>query len=401
MDFSVSDKMQGILAQMTEFLEREAYPLEPRLGESGFKALLPELAERRQKVQQLGFWCPQLPKEYGGMGLTLVEHGLVSAVLGRSPLGHYLFNCQAPDAGNMEILIQHGTEEQKKTYLEPLVRGEIRSCFAMTEPGRAGSNPVWIDTTAVREGSDYILNGRKWFASSADGAEFAIVMALTEDVELPHKRASQIIVPTSTPGFQLVRNIPVMGHRGEGYASHGEVLLEDCRVPRANLLGAEGAGFRIAQERLGPGRIHHCMRWIGICERSFDLMCRRAATRELAPGQPLGTRQAVQQWIAESRAEINAARLMVLEAAWKIENEGWRAARQEISCIKFFAADVLLKVLDRAIQTHGALGLTNDTPLAGFLRSERGARIYDGPDEVHKMLVARLVLKEYGLEILT
>lgn len=399
MDFSIPQKMQKLLDDIAAFVEEELYPLEPEAAARGFKALLPELGKKRDKVKQLGYWCPQIPQQAGGMGLDLVEHGLVSAVLGRSPLGHYVFNCQAPDAGNMEILLVHGTAGQKKKFLEPLLRGEIRSCFAMTEPERAGSNPVWMDTTAVKDGGDYVLNGHKWFASSADGATFAVVMAVTDPEAPPHERASQILVPTDTPGFRLKRNIPVMGHAGEDYTSHGEIIFEDCRVPQTNLLGQEGAGFAIAQERLGAGRIHHCMRWIGICERAFDLMCRRAATRELSPGQPLGSRQIIQVWIAESRAEINAARLMVLEAAWKMEQQGQRAAREEISLIKFFAAEVMLKVLDRAIQTHGALGLTHDTPLAGFLCSERGARIYDGPDEVHKMVVARRVLKKYGLEI--
>jgi len=399
MDFAVRPEMQQILAGIQQFLEQEVYPLEPEVAARGFKALLPQLRATREKVKKLGYWCPQIPKDYGGMGLRLLEHGLVSAVLGRSTLGHYVFNCQAPDAGNMEILIAHGTAEQKKNYLEPLLRGEIRSCFAMTEPERPGSNPLWMETTARRDGGHYVLNGHKWFTSAADGAAFAVVMAITNPEAAPHRRASQIIVPTGAPGFKLVRNLRVMGHHGEDYASHGEVVFEDCRVPQTNLLGTEGAGFLIAQERLGAGRIHHCMRWIGICERGFDLMCRRAVARELAPGKPLATRQIIQQWIAESRAEINAARLMVLEAAWKIDNFGQLAARVEISCIKFFVADVLLRVLDRAVQTHGALGLTSETPLAAFLAGERGARIYDGPDEVHKMVVARQVLKKYGLQI--
>ncbi len=399
MDFGIPPEMQSMLTKIEQFVEQEVYPLEPEVATRGFKAMLPVLKATREKVRKLGFWCPQVPKEYGGLGLSLLEHGLVSAVLGRSPLGHYLFNCQAPDAGNMEILMLHGTPEQKNNYLKPLLAGEIRSCFAMTEPERPGSNPLWMETTARKEGSDYVLNGHKWFTTAADGATFAVVMAITSPDAAPYQRASQIIVPTATPGFKLVRNLRVMGHQGEDYTSHGEVVFEHCRVPQTNRLGHEGAGFRIAQERLGAGRIHHCMRWIGICERAFDLMCRRAATRELAPGKPLATRQIVQQWIAESRAEINAARWMVLEAAWKIDNFGQLAAREEISCIKFFVADVLLKVLDRAIQTHGAFGLTSETPLAGFLASERGARIYDGPDEVHKVVVAREVLKKYGVQI--
>jgi alkylation response protein AidB-like acyl-CoA dehydrogenase len=384
---------------MRAFVEEELYPLEPEAREHGFKALVPKLREKRAKVRQLGLWCPQIPREQGGMGLSLLEHGQVSEVLGGSTLGHYCFNCQAPDAGNMEILMQFGSEMQKKTWFRPLVEGEIRSCFSMTEPDRPGSNPVWMDTTAVKQGSDYVINGRKWFTSSYDGASFAIVMAVTNPEAPPHKRASQIIVPLNTPGFKFVRNIPLMGHAGDDYDSHAEVTYENCRVPQTYLLGEEGAGFAIAQERLGPGRIHHCMRWIGICERSFDLMCRRAASRELAPGKPLGSQQIIQQWIADSRAEINAARLMVLEAAWKIDNQGMNQAREEISCIKFFAADVLLKVIDRAIQVHGALGITSDTPLSTFLRNERGARIYDGADEVHKVVVAKRVLSRYGLKI--
>jgi len=399
MDFSISPAMQQTLERIQQFMEEEIYPIEAEVSARGFRAALPRLKQAREKVKKLGFWCPQIRKEYGGMGLSLMDHGLVSSVLGRSLLGHYAFNCQAPDAGNMEILIEHGTVEQKKRYLEPLLRGEIRSCFAMTEPEHAGSNPTWLDTSALKDGRDYVINGHKWFTSSADGASFAVVMAVTNPDAAPHERASQILVPTDTPGFRIIKNLSVMGHTGEDHASHSEVRFENCRVPQANLLGREGAGFQIAQERLGAGRIHHCMRWIGICERAFDLMCKRAAERELAPGKPLGTRQIVQEWIAESRAEINAARLMVLEAAWRIQNLGQKAAREEISCIKFHVAGVLLKVLDRAIQTHGAMGLTPETPLAAFLTAERGARIYDGPDEVHKVVVARQALKKYGVQV--
>lgn len=399
MDFAIRPEMQKTLDTIQQFMEQEVYPLEPEIGARGFKATLPKLQAARQKVKQKGLWCPQVPKEYGGMGLSLMEHGMVSAVLGRSLIGHYVFNCQAPDAGNMEILMAHGTPEQKKTYLEPLLRGDIRSCFAMTEPEHAGSNPTWMSTTAVKDGADYVINGHKWFASSADGAAFAVVMAVTNPNAEVHQRASQILVPIETPGFKRVKNLSVMGHVGEDHHSHAEVRLENCRVPQKNLLGKEGEGFAIAQERLGAGRIHHCMRWLGICERAFDLMCKRAAERELAPGKPLATRQIVQAWIAESRAEINASRLMVLEAAWKIENIGQLAAREEISCIKFYVADVLLKVLDRAIQTHGAMGLTPETPLAAFFAAERGARIYDGPDEVHKMVVARQRMKKYGVKV--
>lgn len=294
----------------------------------------------------------------------------------------------------------HGTAEQKEKYLLPLVRGEIRSCYAMTEPEYPGSNPVWMGTTATRSGDDYVINGRKWFTTAADGAAFAITMAVTNpEAADAHRRASQIIVPTNAPGFKRLRNTPVMGTPGEDWLSHGELVYEDCRVPQSNRLGPEGAGFVLAQDRLGPGRIYHCMRWIGICERALDLMCSRAATRQLAPGQPLAARQLVQARIAESRAEINAARLMVLQAAWKMEREGAKRARVEISTIKFFVADVLQKVLDRAIQIHGGLGLTDYTPLAFWYRQERAARIYDGVDEVHKTVVARHLLKDYGVQV--
>ncbi|HEX7666669.1 MAG TPA: acyl-CoA dehydrogenase family protein, partial [Polyangiaceae bacterium] len=246
-------------------------------------------------------------------------------------------------------------------------------------------------------GDEWIIDGRKWFTSSADGAAFAIVMAVTDPDASNHLRASQILVPAGTPGYSIVRNISVMGEPGDGYASHSEVAFENCRVPKENLLGERGAGFLIAQERLGPGRIHHAMRWIGIAERSFDLMCTRAATREISPGKPLGTKQMIQDFVAETRAEIDAARLMVLHAAWKMEHEGAYAAREQISLIKFFAAKALANAIDRAIQVHGALGMTDDTILAYYYRHERAARIYDGADEVHKSVVAKRILKRYGL----
>ncbi len=396
MDFSTSERMQTIVGMIRDFMKKEVYPIEPEFQHAGFKQLEPLLDAKRAKVKQMGLWAPQMPEEYGGMGLTMMEHAIVSEALGGSPLGHYIFGCQAPDAGNMEILHKYGTDAQKKEWLEPLVRGDIRSCFSMTEPDKPGSNPTWMDTTAVKDGDDYVINGQKWFTSSADGARFAIVMAVTNPDAEPHLCASQIIVPTDTPGFNRVRNISVMGHQGEGWPSHAEVIYQNCRVPRSNLLGQEGMGFVIAQERLGPGRIHHCMRWIGICERAFDLMCERAVTREIAPGHRLGTRQIVQAWIAECRAAITAARLMVMHAGWKIDTIGLYEAREEISLIKFFCADVLTQVLDRALQVHGALGMTDDTPIATFWRHERASHIYDGPDEVHKITVAKRILRRYG-----
>jgi alkylation response protein AidB-like acyl-CoA dehydrogenase len=400
MDFSLPKELAPKLDAMRAVVDEDVTPIEKEmLATKSFNAIEPRINQVRAKVKKLGLWAPQIPKAEGGMGLILMEHARVSEVLGRSPLGHYAFNCQAPDAGNMEILIQFAKPEQKENFLKPLLNGDIRSCFAMTEPERPGSNPTWLGTTAKKDGSDYVIDGTKWFTSSADGAAFAIVMAVTNPEASSHMRASQIIVPAGTPGFRIVRNISVMGEPGDGYASHSEVAFENCRVPQTNLLGEEGAGFLIAQERLGPGRIHHCMRWMGIAERSFELMCKRAATREISPGKPLGTKQMVQDFIAESRAEIDAARLMVLHAAWKMENEGAYAAREEISTIKFFAANVLQRVIDRAIQVHGALGVTDDTILAYFYRHERAARIYDGADEVHKSVVAKRILKRYGLSV--
>lgn len=400
MDFSLPPSLEPTLASARDVMNRLVLPLEMKYGETGsLKTILPDLARVRAEVKRMGLWAPQLPKELGGMGLTLMEHARMSEELGRSPLGHYVFNCQAPDAGNMEILHLFATPEQKERYLMPLARGEVRSCFAMTEPENAGSNPTWLSTRAKKDGADYVIDGHKWFTTGADGSAFAIVMAVTDPEAPPHLRASQILVPTNTPGFKLVRNISVMGHAGDDWASHAEVRFEGVRVPQTNRIGEEGAGFLIAQERLGPGRIHHAMRWIGMCERAFELMCERAAKRELSPGKPLGHKQIIQTWIAESRAEIHAARLMVMHAAWKMEKEGAYAAREEISLIKFFAADVLQKVVDRAIQTHGALGITDDTVLASFYRFERAARIYDGPDEVHKGVVAKRILKGYGVEV--
>lgn len=397
MDFSVTEKMTAVLDLMGEFVRKELIPLEPEFLRYDFKDLLPILADKRQIVKEMELWAPNQSRKLGGMGLNLLEYGLASEVLGRTPIGHYCFNCQAPDAGNMEILHKYGTEEQKERYLKPLVEGRIRSCFSMTEVDQPGSNPVLLDTKAVKDGDDYVIDGQKWYTTAADGAAFAIVMAVTNPEQPPHLRASMIIVPTDTPGFNLVRNIPVMGHTGSDYFSHGEILYQHCRVPRQNLLGPEGWGFVIAQERLGPGRIHHCMRWLGICARAFDLMCQRAAKRVVtAEGKTLASRQIIQSWIAECAAEIQAARLMTLHAAWKIENLGIKETREDISLIKFFVADVMQRVVDRALQVHGGLGMTDDTIIAFFYRHERAARIYDGADEVHKVAVARRIIKEIG-----
>jgi acyl-CoA dehydrogenase len=399
MDWGIPEIPEDIalrVAALRRLVAQEVVPLEAAMLRDGFPAVEPRLVALREQARAIGLFAPHLPAAWGGAGLALTELAAVGETLGWSPLGHYVCNCQAPDAGNMELLLRHGTPAQQQEWLAPLARGRLRSCFGMTERGRAGSNPAWLATTARRDGDAYVLDGEKWFTSGADGAAFCIVMAVTDPAAPPHGRASLLVVPAETPGFERLRNLPVMGEAGAGWASHGEMRLRGVRVPAANRIGAEGAGFALAQERLGPGRIHHCMRWIGICERAFDLMCRRAATRELAPGDTLGSRQLVQAWVAEGRAEIDAARLLVLRAAWRIEREGAAAARDDISLIKFHAAGVLQRVLDRAIQVHGAAGLLDDTPLAFWWRHERGARIYDGPDEVHKTAVARRILAAYG-----
>ena len=396
MDFTISDKIKTIVGMINEFVEKELIPLEPEFLVKDFKELLPVLREKQAMVKKMELWAPNFPTECGGMGLSLLEHGLVSEALGRSPLGHYVFWCQAPDAGNVEILHEHGTDEQKELYLNPLVAGKIRSCFAMTEVDMPGSNPVMLESTAVKDGDDYIINGHKWYTTAADGADFAIAMVVTNPEASTYLQASMIIVPTAAKGFNLVRNIPVMGHEGSDYFSHAEILFESCRVPQKNLLGTEGHGFVIAQDRLGPGRIHHCMRWLGICQRALDLMCRRANERVISlSGKTLATRQTIQNWVAESATELQAARLLTLNSAWQIDTMGAKKARDSISMIKFVVANTMNRIVDRALQVHGGLGMTDDTILAFFYRHERASRIYDGADEVHKTSLAKRILRTY------
>ncbi len=400
-----TERVRPLLAQVRAFVESELVPLEAGFSHHNIAPLIPVLDHKREQVKAAGLWGLHLSKEDGGHGLTLTEFGQVSEVLAYSPFfGHYVFGCQAPDIGNTELLHKFASPELKDRYLKPLMAGDIRSCFSMTEPEYAGSNPTRMATTAVRVRSvdaddGYIINGRKWFTSSADGAAFAIVMVVTNPDEAPHKRASMIVVPTDTPGFKIERNIPVFGETGEGWFSHAEVTYTNCRVPASNLIGGEGLGFRLAQERLGPGRIHHCMRWIGNAERAMDLMCQRAASREIEDGVMLGEKQFIQDFIAESRAEIDACRLYVLNTAHMIDTVGVANVRDAVSAIKFYVANAFLRVLDRAIQVHGALGVTDDTILAAVYRHERGARIWDGADEVHKQNLAASILKKYGLDI--
>ena len=348
----------------------------------------------REKAKSEGLWNLFMPDERFGPGLKNWEYGLLCEEMGRSPMAAPMaFNCAAPDTGNMEILAEHGSPQQKEDWLEPLLEGRIRSCFSMTEPAVSGSDPTLLQARAELDGDEWVVNGHKWFTSGAMGAELAIAMVVTDPDAPPYSRASMICVPTDTPGFNLVRPISVMGH--DGGPGHCEIRYEDCRVPKGFLLGERGAGFAIAQDRLGPGRIHHCMRAIGTAERAHELMCRRANERS-AFGGPLGDKQFVQESIAASRMEIDQARLLTLYAAWKMDTEGKRAARQAISAIKIVAANMVMDVLDRAIQIHGSLGMTDDTPLAIMWRFSRMLRLADGPDEVHKMVLARRELNRWA-----
>lgn len=402
MNFAMTAAQKALLSAVDEAMTAHVFPRETAFLHEPFFSIEAELRRGRQAIQAAGLWTPQLPKEVGGMGLSLRDFALVSERLGQSPLGHYLFGCQAPDAGNLEVLLRHGSAAQKEQFLMPLCRGEVRSCFAMTEPETPGSNPTRLQARAVRDGDHYTLDAHKWFTSSADGAAFAIVMAVTDPAAPVHQRASMFIVPTDHPGYQRVRNIPLFGHAGEGYPSHSETRFTACRIPVSLRLGAEGAGFAIAQERLGPGRIHHCMRWIGICERAFRLMCERATTRMIDEHESLAQKQIVQTWIAESRAAIDAARLLVLRTAERIDvgeqqgKDGYYDAQVDISLIKFHVAGVMHEVVDRALQVHGALGMTSDCVLSYFYSHERGARIYDGPDEVHKLSAAKRILRTFA-----
>ena len=396
MDYSIPAEFETRLSKIRRILSEDIIPAEHLLLTAQWAELTEATNAIRNKVKQQGLWAPNLPEGIGGTYSGLVDLALIGEVLGQSPLGHYCFGTQAPDAGNAELLHLHGTPDQIERYLKPLADGSIRSCFAMTEPHTAGSNPTLLDATAIKDGNDWIINGRKWFTTAADGATFTIAMVNTDPDAAKHLRASMIIVPLDNPGYQRIRNIPVMGHAGEGYFSHSEVEFADCRVPQENLLGKQGHGFLLAQERLGPGRIQHCMRWLGICQRALDEMCQYVPTRQINSRESLADQQIIKQMIAKSAAELAAARALVLETAWRVENEGFKEAKDNISLIKFYTAEVLQKIVDRAIQSHGALGVTDDTILAFFYREERAARIYDGPDEVHQMSVAKSILKRKG-----
>ncbi|HXJ78285.1 MAG TPA: acyl-CoA dehydrogenase family protein [Candidatus Methylomirabilis sp.] len=398
-DFSPTPEQEQLRRITTQLMERYVYPAEEHLTDTSdpdaasFFPGIPDSVLRpiQAKAKELGLWAPHMPEDAGGMGIGVVGLGLMNEIIGRSPLGPVCFGCQAPDAGNEEILHMYGTEEQKRAWLRPNVAGEVRSCFSMTEPEVSGADPTNLQTTAVLEGNEWVINGHKWFTSGAMGASFAIVMAKTEPrAPTPRDRFSMIVVPLPRDGVSL-KPIKTMGHTLQG-GGHCEVRYDNCRVPRQNLLGARGAGFKIAQSRLGPGRIQHCMRWLGVARRAMDLMCRHVVGRE-AFGTPLAEKQTVQNWIADSEAEMEAARLLTLQAAWKMDQKlDWRV---DVSLIKFFGAKVLHDVVDRAVQAHGAMGISAETPLEMFYRSARAARIYDGPDEVHRMVVARRILRQY------
>ena len=380
------------LEQVRAFMAERVLPNEHILDreDDEAEALVKQL---QSEVRELGLWAVHVPPEAGGTGTGFLDYAYLNEHIGRTVWGQLVFGCQAPDAGNAEILHMYGTEEQKERWLFPLVAGEIRSFFSMTEPEVPGSDPTTLRTRAVRDGDDWVIDGHKWFSSGAEGAAFGIVMAVTDPDAHPHGRATQIIVPADTPGVDVVRAVPTMGHRGRGWSTHCEVRYTNVRVPVTNTLGAEGAGFLIAQKRLGPGRIHHVMRWLGQMERAFELMCEYSLQRETSTGK-LADKQTIQNWIADSYVEIQACRFMTLDAAHKID--GGDEARVEVSAIKFFAAKVMNDVIDRAIQVHGARGLTDETPLAHMAMMARGGRIYDGPDEVHRQVVAKRILKAFA-----
>ncbi|MGH8987512.1 MAG: acyl-CoA dehydrogenase family protein [Acidimicrobiales bacterium] len=398
-DFSTEPELEAQLEWMREFVRDEIFPVETLdLAHIELLALIRPLQE---EVKRRGLWAAHLPLALGGAGFGQVRLGLMHEILGQSPYGPLVFGNNAPDSGNAELLAvgieQTGREDQRAQWLEPLLDGRLRSAFSMTEPGTAGSDPTLLSSRAERDGEEYVVNGRKWFTTNGSVADFLIVMAVTSPDVHPYQGSSMIIVPAGTPGVRIVRDIPVMDHPhpeiGE-LGNHAEIEYRDVRVPVANLIGHEGEGFRLAQARLGPGRIHHCMRWLGQARRAFDMMCERAVSR-YAHGSLLSEKETVQNWVADSRAEMTAARLMTLHAAWKIDREGAAAARDDIAMMKYWGATVLHNVIDRAIQVHGALGYSSDLPLESMYRAARAARIYDGPDEVHRQSVARHTLRQY------
>jgi acyl-CoA dehydrogenase len=396
-DFSTDPEFQAQLDWMREFVRNEVWPIETVFDELGQDGFLRAVAPLQEQVRERGLWAAHLPPDLGGQGFGQVKLGLMHEILGTSAFAPVVFGNAAPDSGNSEVLALAGSEDQKQQWLHPLLAGDLRSAFSMTEPETAGSDPTLLRTSAVEDGDTWVINGHKWFSTNASVADFLIVMAVTDPDAHKYQRASMFIVPVDTPGVRILRDVPTMEHPYErfgAYGGHAEILYEDVRVPKEALLGARGAGFLIAQQRLGPGRIHHCMRWLGVSRRAFDMLCERALSR-YSHGSLLADKQTVQNWIADSAAEMHAARLMTLHAAWKMDAEGASAARQEIALIKFYGAKVLHDVVDRALQAHGSLGYSTDLPLEQMYRFARAARLYDGPDEVHRQSVARQILRGY------
>ena len=394
MNFTIPKKLQYKLDTIQSFVDNEIYPIEHLFLNHKWGALNGALESCRLKAKSLKLWAPNIPKSEGGTFETLLELALIGEVLGQSPLGHFAFGCQAPDAGNAELLHLFGTKQQKEKWLRPLIDGKIRSCFAMTEPHTAGSNPTLLDSTAELKDGNWHINGRKWFTTAADGATFTVAMVVTNPEAQKHKRASMIIVPLETKGFEIERNISVMGSQGNGYFSHSEVTFKNCVVPEKNIIGSAGDGFSLAQERLGPGRIQHCMRWLGIGKRSIQVSKDFLNKRKISNSQVLAQQPLMQAAIAESLAELSAARLLVLQTASNIDNHGFEKVKNEVSLIKFHTANVVQRVVDRSLQSLGGLGMTDDTVLSYFYREERAARIYDGADEVHKIVAAKRFLNE-------
>jgi acyl-CoA dehydrogenase len=399
MDFEPSSRCSEFKERLGAFMDEHVYPAEAvyeqQLRESGDPHHQPAVMEElKAKARAAGLWNMFLPDDDHGAGLSNSDYAPLAEMLGRSPIASEVFNCSAPDTGNMEVLHQFGTDEQKERWLAPLLDGEIRSAFAMTEPDVASSDATNIQLRIERDGDDFVLNGRKWWTTNAmhPNCRVMIVMGKTSTDGPIHKQQSQILVPMDTPGVSIVRELSVFGYTDQD--GHGEVDFSDVRVPASNLIAGEGDGFMIAQARLGPGRIHHCMRAIGAAERALEAMCRRAISRTTF-GQPVAMRGNIQDWIAESRIEIEMARLLTLKAAWMMDTVGNRHARTEIAAIKVAAPNIALKVLDRAIQVHGGGGVSQDFGLATAYAHLRTLRLADGPDEVHKLSIARRELAPY------